>query len=308
MRPLEPFAAGNPPFLVSSALPYAGDVLLFPRPLIPFGSTKALKKVAFVSEGALLLLAQGDVPDSAARRRQELIQGGAVWITPEERKHVRQLLLEGEENARERARMAARFEQDAGFMRLWWGHDEPPAPRVALDRLSSASSLFFTGRLSFAPGCGLYFWASFRDTTARTDLERALVFLEDEGIGGKRSTGGQFDFERLDRELPRMEDPNRLLTLSLYRPSSQEVGARILRDAWFRRIFRQGWIYSPEGRNLRRKGLWMLREGSVLRSPPTDGPPPLGTFEDVRPAAGFPHPVWRCGYAFILPMRLEEAS
>ena len=67
----------------------------------------------------------------------------------------------------------------------------------------------------------------------------------------------------------------------------------------YRRIHRRGWIYSPDGKNLRRKGLWMLSEGAVLSQEV------LGTIEDLRPETGFAHPVWRYGYALTLPVRLE---
>lgn len=293
---LAPFIARRPPFRISSALPYAGEVLLFPRPLVRLGKAKALKKVAFLSEGALRLLGRGETPDP----ERELIQSGRVWVTPEERDDIEELLLRGETDPKERRRLEARFEQDATTVRLWSGSGDPPVPHVAVDRVSSTSNLFFAGRLRFAPGCGLCFWADFANLDYRSHLEAALTFLQDEGVGGRRSTGhGQFTFKVEERTLPTLNGSNCFVTLSLYHPHVREVKSGVLRDAWYRRVHRRGWIYSLDGKNLRRKGLWMLSEGTVLNQEV------VGTIEDLRPEIGFAHPVWRYGYALTLPVRLE---
>jgi CRISPR-associated protein Csm4 len=271
-------------------------VLLFPRPQVRLGRAKALKKVGFLSEGALRLLARGASPDP----ERELIQGGSVWVAPEERDAIAALLLEHEQHPRRRERLEAQFKEDPKRIRLWSGKGAPPAPHVAVDRVSSASNLFFAGRLQFAPECGLYFWVDFTDAEYRSHLEAALAFLQDEGIGGRRSTGhGQFTFAAEEHAFPVIEGADAWVTLSLYHPRREEVEQGVLRNARYRRIYRHGWIYSPDGRNLRRKGLWMLSEGAVL---PREV---LGTMEDLRPEIGFAHPVWRYGYALTMPMRLE---
>ncbi len=94
------------------------------------------------------------------------------------------------------------------------------------------------------------------------------------------------------------------MILSLYRPARDEVRDGVLRDAWYERTHRRGWIHSPDGKNRRRKGLWMLSEGAVLRQD-VAGREVLGTMEDTQPEIGFAHPVWRYGYAFTMPVRLE---
>jgi CRISPR-associated protein Csm4 len=309
---LAPFVDEQPPFTISSAFPYVGDVLFFPCPLVAATPrTRVLKQVALVSEGALGLLMQGELPDP----QRELLQDGRVWITPDERDRlIRPLILEHTADADERDRLAAHFERDLREVKLWSG-EKQPAPHVAVDRVNARSNLYFTGRLQFAPGCGLYFWVDFDDPGQRDELEVALDVLQDEGVGGQRSTGhGQFTFERQDRDLPEVADPTGRMTLSLYHPTAAEVSAGILGGASYQRILRSGWIYSPDGMNLRRRSLWMLCEGSIL---PLDagasGPP--GDVVNLRPEdealarAGqppFPHPVWRYGYAFTLPVRWES--
>ena len=302
---LLPFLAGPPPLRISSALPYAGDVLFFPRPHIPLGRGNAFKQVTLLSEQALRQLCQagGLTGNETDRAERELIHGRKVWVLPEERESIAQMLLTGATNPQQRQQMAAEFAQNPAAIRLWGGSDEPPTPHVAIDRRSSASHLFHTGRLRFAHGCGLSFWAQIDQPNYRPWLEEALTFLQDEGLGGKRSTGhGQFTFTATARTLPLVDAPNAWLTLALYHPHPDELRDGLLHHAWYQRIHRQGWISSPDGRDTRRKGIWMLREGSVL---PHDV---IGTMEDVRPDRGFDHPVWRCGYALNLPLRLEESA
>lgn len=296
---LLPFHKGTPPFLISSALPFAGDIPLFPRPHVLLGAEKSLKQVLYVSAQALALLARG-VRLTRERAEQELIQGGAVWVLPEERDRIVALLLAGEPDPERRKQLQAIFTRDPSRITLWWGSDVPPAPHVVVDRLTTEPNLYYSGRLRFAHGCGLTFWAAIHDESYRGLLEAALAFLQDEGLGGKRSSGhGQFDWAAREEALPAAEEPNSYLTLSLYHPRPDELAGNILGAAWYRRIHRRGWIFSPEGRNLRRRGVWMLREGSVLRARP------LGTLIDLRPEHGFEHPIWRYGYTLTLPVRLE---
>lgn len=293
---LAPFVERRPPLRISSALPFAGPVQLLPRPLLPLGVEKALKEVRYVSARALALIAQG-ARLTRERAERELVQGGQVWVLPEERDQIAELLLAGERGEERRATLAALWAREPARMRLWWAGDEL-VPRVSVDRRGAAANLFHTGRLRFAHGCGLAFWAAIDDEGYLAQLEAGLDFLQDEGLGGKRSSGhGQFDWRAADEPLPADEAPNRYLTLSLYTPHPEEYS--LLQSAWYRRILRRGWVFSPEGRNLRRRGVWMLREGSVLAADP------LGVMEDVQPEIGFAHPIWRYGYALTLPLRLE---
>jgi CRISPR-associated protein Csm4 len=301
---LAPFLAGTPPLLLSSALPYAADVLLYPRPHITLGAQKALKQVEYVSAAALALICQGQTLDRD-RAERELIQGGRVWVLPAERNRIVDAVLPDEPDAELRRRERERINRDPSSLRIWWGADEPPAPHVAIDRVNSASAVYFTGRLRFAAGCGLYCQAVFADESYRPWLEAALAVLADEGLGGKRSIGhGQFELRRERTTLPAAAEPNAWMALSLYHPGPEELAAGVLDQAWYRRVLRRGWIFSPEGRNQRRRGLWMLAEGSLFRSPVR------GTIEDLRPIyagqeAGLSHPVWRYGYALTLPLHFE---
>jgi CRISPR-associated protein Csm4 len=70
-----------------------------------------------------------------------------------------------------------------------------------------------------------------------------------------------------------------------------------------------GWMRSWDGAAQRRKRLWLVEEGSVVR---VVGDGPWGDVVNVRPdydseaeSGGLPHPVWRYGLA--LPVGLKEA-
>jgi CRISPR-associated protein Csm4 len=291
---VRPYLASQPSIHISSGLPFAGDVVLFPRPMIGLGLGRAHKRITFVSEQALDLLAQGDEPNP----EYELIQGGHVWVTADERQRIQDLVLSSLPLKLQR-RLRARIEEDPTALEIWWGNDSQPVPHVAIDRVTAESNLYHTAHLRFAEGCGLAFWATSQDAAHIQRIEDGLAFLEDEGLGGQRSSGyGQFSTQRVERELPTIHNPNAWVTLSLYLPAGDEVAA--LDESWYRRILRRGWIYSPDGKNLRRRAVWMLAEGAVLPAAA------VGRLIDTRPEIGFSHPIWRSGLAFCMPIRLEE--
>ena len=56
-------------------------------------------------------------------------------------------------------------------------------PKVVLDRTTSNSGIYYLAALKFAKNSGLYFMVDGNDRAIR----QALKFLQDEGIGGKRT-------------------------------------------------------------------------------------------------------------------------
>ena len=286
---------GEPPFLLSSCFPYAGDVLFFPRPMLPlvgelpFDAGKRLKQVRFVSRDVFAAwLAGADLAGRAGPAA--FVAGGRAWVS-----------------ADERARLAARFgRDDAGELPPLWSTTS--VPRVTIDRATSASAIYRVGRLAFRAGCGLYVLIEWRDEALRPTLETALHVLGDAGLGGRRSAGyGQFrPLPPEPVDLPSPADADALLTLSLYWPTEAEVRGGVLADpARYDLVLRQGWMASPEGRALRRREVRMLAEGSVLRA---SGGATLGGLADVTPAGFAAHPVYRYGLAFPLPVRVMERT
>ena len=307
---LEPFRKEKPPFKISSAFPYAGEVLFFPCPYVGFGRYEVIKKVKYISVGALKRLNQSTIPSQKEAER-EFIQGGMVWVTPEEREKIVELLIQkgGEE---EQKSLKAKFKSDLSSIRLWFNDDSSITARVALGRVTKESALYFQGQLRFAEGCGLYFWVEFYDSSYKKYLESALNFLEDEGIGGRRSIGlGQFIFKEESVPLPKVDAANYQMTLSLCHPSEEEIQVDILRQSQYELVKRCGWSRLRGKSDYRQRSLRMFKEGSIF---PLNANL-MGTFTDVSPIdeEGYSligQPVWRYGLALSLPLviKFEEAD
>ncbi|MHA1974147.1 MAG: type III-A CRISPR-associated RAMP protein Csm4 [Candidatus Hodarchaeales archaeon] len=265
---LTPFVCsdGDMPLYLSSAFPYIENILLLPRPRIKLGEDKSTKKIDFISVEALQEIVQKEFD------KKETVKNGKVMITETEREMINSdwVCKSGRKSR---------------------------TPRVAIDRITSQSEIYFCGRVTFEENCGLYFWADIRNREYKAHLDRALDFLSDEGIGGERSIGhGQFTFNCNENELPTFNSPNasstRYLTLSLYHPTKDEVCSnKVLDGASYEFFDRGGWIYSPDSKSRRRRRVKMFKEGGLFSRPVA------GDIVSVEPA-GFPHPVYRYGLAF----------
>jgi CRISPR-associated protein Csm4 len=133
--------------------------------------------------------------------------------------------------------------------------------------------------------------------------------LGDAGVGGERSSGhGQFELEVVDSlslTEPSAEEGQGYVTVSLYWPTRSEVKDDVLKGASYGLVNRRGWLGSPDGMNLRRCGVRMLAEGSVLRKHP------VGALANVKPldpvpGGNVPHDVWRYGVALPLRCRIPD--
>ncbi|ALV63518.1 CRISPR-associated RAMP protein, Csm4 family [Thermococcus sp. 2319x1] len=124
-------------------------------------------------------------------------------------------------------------------------------PRVALDRVTSNSALYFWEEIRFKPNTGIYFLYQGDGETLKGYILPALRYLGDTGIGGKGTWGyGLFDIEVEDVEIsvPRGEA---FVTLSNTLPSETPL-------LW--RLFRKGG-WSPWGRKPK---LSFIEEGSII--------------------------------------------
>jgi CRISPR-associated protein Csm4 len=167
-------------------------------------------------------------------------------------------------------------------------------PRVALDRESSGSSLYYARRAVFPEEGGLWVLLEARDRTLESDLTGALRLLGDMGLGGERSVGcGRFqpDFEDPPEALSRpLAGDAPYVTLSRVCPepgTSGEVDRYALVES-------KGWMLSPTGAQLKRKSLWFLAEGSSFRAPVR------GRLVDVTPDYDPGHRVYRYGCGVYL--------
>ncbi len=280
---LDWFTAGTDlPFRLSSAFPFAGEVLFFPRPLGRLESLsvraedwKAYKRVRLVSHQVLQSLVQGQPVQFSP---ELCVDRGTAWVTSEE---MEQLMAFAEEAA-----------QEIVLWRL------ATVPRVTIDRCSNASALWHFGEVRYAAGAGLWFAAIFNPAHGeefRQRFESALAALGDAGLGGERNAGrGQSAFTVGQAQLPGADEASHFLTLAPFCPKDASETAALLADRpAYELLARRGWVTSPEGSNLRRRTVWMFAEGSTFSTTP--GLP--GCLVDVTPDR-CPHKVWRYGYAF----------
>jgi len=305
---------GHPPFLLSSAFPFAGGVRFFPMPVAlqdVLGEAtlrdrrKDLQRIRYVSEVLFRDIAAGRCLDARLfpdRPLQEptdgvALQGGMFWLTTGETSALPEAFQRrsGKLHALRNLRVCA----------------ESTVPRVTVARVTSASSIFHAGRVSFAPGCGLWFGVDWRTPDAvcglrthtyRQAFARALALLADDGLGGERAAGyGAFKWQEEATPLI-LDDPTPgglALLLSRYHPCSREATALSSEGAAYALTAVSGWLRSWDGAAQRRKRLWLVAEGSRIR--PME-PGPWGDVVDVRPtfaspAGDLPHPAWRSGLA-----------
>lgn len=275
---LRAFQTDAPPFLLTSAFPFAGTVRFFPRPLLAGvpGDAKTWRRVQFISAQRFSELMSGARP---ALEAQHCLSEGKVWVHGDELKSLKAWLQNG--------------------VHQFWQH--AVTPRVTLDRITSASALWHLGSVSFSDNCGLWFAVQYSDewqAVWKPRLETALRLLGDTGLGGERGAGyGLFTIaEPATLALPEVADASRFITLSPCAPANAIQLAALTADqtASYHLLARRGWVGSSEAGNLRRQQVWMFSEGSLLCGAPTRL---VGHLVDVTPAPS-PHEVWRYGLAF----------
>lgn len=282
---LQPFLPGeNPPFILTSAFPFAGEVLFFPKPLGRWGNVtlrgedkgeKQLKRVRWVSSEVLRSWVQGE---ELAYDSANCIGNGVIWCTPEEKAQLQDFT-----------------DDETADIVLW---RTAVAPRVTLDRVTSASQIWFFGYVAFVSGAGLWCAVRYFREELKSRVEACLRLLGDSGLGGERGAGyGLFTVDEAPTtDLPEFANASYCLTLSPCCPTREQLQNLIDPNAAYNILPRRGWVGSPEGGNLRRKLVHMFAEGSVLKYPPGTMP---GSLVNVKPDP-CPHDVWRYGYAFPL--------
>ncbi|MGC9969140.1 MAG: hypothetical protein ABSE56_00990 [Bryobacteraceae bacterium] len=201
---------------------------------------------------------------------------------------------------------------------------------AGVDRTTgSAVALHDTACLEFAEGGGLWAVAAFADLEAESlwkeDVRAALRLLADAGLGGERSIGWgrSADPEFSEGILPDMILPPKPPAPPVEAPEGVEVAPKppvVETGYWLLSMFspaagdavdwqrgfysivsRGGRIESPARSGEAKKLLRMVVEGSVLVAEA----PPRGAAPNVAPG-GFPHPVFRAGFALAIPVPLRQ--
>ena len=287
------------PLRITSAFPRVGSFRLYPTPFVCINVSrerrdalgKALTNCAWCSERVFARLIQGADLTPLAQKANFV---GGVWFDPADL-----------------AQLPPPPNGEAGWRRFW--ATRPPAPHVALDRVSNAPNLFHTGRATFGPGCGLWFGVEYAVDDGASALGQALDYLADAGLGGMRSTGhGAFRYE-MGGSPPRLPQlvsegkPAYAVTLSRYLPDSAAEAAAALQAprAAYKLVRVGGWCQDDAGHPWRRRQVRFAREGSVLGW--SGGQ--LGSIADLKPdrVGQFGgRRVLRYGLAFPVPVA-EEA-
>lgn len=315
----------DPPFLLTSAFPYAGQVRFFPMPpnlsLLLLSASiqtygKSIKRTRYLSQKLVGKALRGEKLDAYLFPKDEedktasqglALQGGALWLSTEEHDLLPPALQREPDKRHALPRL-----------RVW---QEARVPRVTVTRVDSSSTIYHAGRVSFAADCGLWFGINWRrpqepvtgaDVTYADAVARILAYLQDEGLGGERSSGyGAFTCGTgAALALPDPMPGQPAWLLSRYHPRRAELPSALKHDhAAYSLTSVAGWLRSFDVPDQRRKRLYLVEEGSIVC--PSDHP--AGDVADVRPdyngTAGVPHPVYRYGFGLAMGLHhSQEAS
>jgi CRISPR type III-A-associated RAMP protein Csm4 len=270
-------SASDPAVRFSSCFPYQGDTLLVvpPRSLWPppLSSKVRWKGARFVPLSAVKSLAAG----------QGLSEDGWVIDGPSEC-----LLPFSTPPVQGPFRVSVR--SSAG-----------------VDREGAAVSPHSTACLEFTPGSGLWCVAHFANSAAQEEwtkpLTAAFRLLCDSGFGGKRSQGwGRAEMPEISESLGELQfgagETGAYWLLSLFHPAASD--AVEWSQGNYTLTTRGGRVESDARWGDPKKQTRMVAEGSVLVA----AVEPRGSAADVAPD-GFPHPVYRSGFALTIPIPLS---
>ncbi len=272
---LKRFLGPGHPFLFSSAYPFRGDRFYLPIPKNQILGEKQARKILFVETGAWSRLIRGE--------------------------SLEDLLAAGEADALPRRPDARRPEEPTV---PWKKIDRP---RVSLDRMSNhpGEQFFHCGELCFQEGAGLYFLVQYNPDNhpdVKLRVEAVWRLLADEGLGGDRTVGkGLFHYPRAEEMILDAPDAATGWTaLSLYYPGDGEWSR--LHEGFYDLIERRGYMFSKDGRSLRRKTVAMFTEGSVFPASTSRA----GALVDVTPELFKEvHDVFRAGVALGAPCAIR---
>jgi CRISPR type III-A-associated RAMP protein Csm4 len=189
---------------------------------------------------------------------------------------------------------------------------------AAVDRITGETAAHSTACLEFSADAGLWCAVAFSDDAAAqrwsAPVKGALRLLADSGFGGERSRGwgrseapvireGTLPVLILERAPGSAEGEEQgWWLLSVFSPSEQHD-----RVDWNRGNYsvasRGGRVESAAGWGVAKKTSRVVTEGSVLVSPEA----PRGAAVNVAPD-GFPHPVYRFGYALSIPIPMKGVT
>lgn len=173
---------------------------------------------------------------------------------------------------------------------------------------ASDSEPFFFEWMYYDTNAGLYVLT---DATGELLEEVVKLFklLGLQGVGTDKSVGGgQFNAELAGcLHINTPSSANAMMLLSLYIPQESELENICLEQSRYQIILRGGYIagsQQEEFRHLRKKSIYMMSVGSVLKTVN----PLEGKVVDLRPNwnDNLLHPVYRSGRALSIPIRISD--
>jgi CRISPR type III-A-associated RAMP protein Csm4 len=180
---------------------------------------------------------------------------------------------------------------------------------AGVDRLQNAAvEVHSTACLEFTSAGGLWTVVQFADEAAvarwRTPVRSALLLLADSGLGGERSRGwGRSEAPEWRPWNPPQAPPadSAHWLLSLYTPA--EIDTVDWKRGNYATVLRSGRIESSTRWGEPKRPTSMIAEGSVLLAPNEL----RGAASNVAPE-GFPHPVYRAGFAVTVSIPWRVAA
>jgi len=167
---------------------------------------------------------------------------------------------------------------------------------------------FYMDRISFKGYSGLYFLVE-GDTSL---LKKALDLLQHEGIGTDRNVGnGYFEYttDTIVMDIP--DNVDYAISLSSFVPESKEQLQALLDSDEVAYDFhrRGGWITTPPHNTLRKNVIYAFTAASVFKSDDNGLAVKGKVGIDLKPEISWDdklnHPIWRCGRALFLPIKLH---
>jgi CRISPR-associated protein Csm4 len=267
-------------YQVSSAFPFKGDELFFPKPKLKLPFTiqgmeearyaKSFKKVEYIGKTLF---------ENVLKEIQTEI-------------HPRQIADNGNylfsSAVDQNTRVMTSDVQQKVFIPA--DYEKPAQP-------------YYIDRIYFEEDAGLFFLLETDHEETKDHILSCLQLLGDEGIGTDRSSGnGMFDFteDTITLEVPGKAD--KMMNLSLYIPEKEELTYDHLQEGAWELTRRGGYIAGTgesEFLKLRKRQIFMMQEGSVFANNETR----KGKLVNLKPAYQGVHDVWRDGTALFVPLK-----
>lgn len=175
--------------------------------------------------------------------------------------------------------------------------------RVKVSRSGQEDAVpFYMDRILFKGYSGLYFIVE-GDTS---NIRPALDLLQTEGIGTDRNVGnGYFEYEEDTLVLNLPDSGNYSISLSSFIPESKEQLTELLNGdkVAYDFVRRGGWITTFPHNTIRKNVVYVFTAASIFAKQNPDVFA-LGRIVDLNPGLDIEHPVWRCGKALFIPVKL----